>query len=152
VSSIPPASNQQEKPDYLAAKLALRGLGLLDLMAILVVMAPRAAIAQVHKVCGLGILPEGPIVGYLVRSASFLYALHGAMILFVSFDPDRYLPLIRFMAWAAVLHGLAMFVIDMIEPMPFWWRCAEGLGFAATGVIVLWSLPRQGLPFTDSAS
>lgn len=129
--------------DYFAAKIALRGLGLLDLMAIFAVIAPRSVIAQIHKLCGLGVLPEGPIVGYLVRSASFLYALHGALILFVSFDPARYAPLIRFMAWGAVLHGFAMFAIDLIEPMPFWWRCAEGLGFASTGVIVLWTLPRQ---------
>ncbi len=152
MSYIPPTSNNQVKLNYHTAKLALRGLGLLDLMAILAVIAPRTTIAQLHKICGLGVLPEGPIVGYLVRSASFLYALHGAMILFISFDPARYLPLIRFMGWAAVLHGLAMFAIDIIEPMPFWWRCAEGLGFASTGVVVLWSLPRHGQPFTDSAS
>jgi hypothetical protein len=69
--------------------------------------------------------------------------LHGVIILFISFDPRRYLPLIRFMGWAAVLHGVGMFAIDYAEGMPLWWRVFEGPGFSATGAIVLLSLPRR---------
>lgn len=128
--------------DYFPARLALVGLGLLDCMALLAVFAPTSAIAKIHQMCGLGELPTAPIVGYLARSGSLLYALHGAILLFVSFDPQRYLPLIKFMAWAALLHGAAMFAIDYVVGMPLWWRCTEGPGFAATGAIVLWALPR----------
>jgi hypothetical protein len=132
---------KRKTDDFWAARMTLRGLGILDMMAILAVIAPRETIASLHKLFGLGTLPDAPIVGYLARSASFLYALHGALILFVSMDVPRYLPLIKFMAWAAVFHGLAMFAIDVGVGMPVWWRCAEGLGFSVTGVIVLLSLP-----------
>lgn len=128
--------------DYFAVRLALVGLGLLDCLALLAVLAPTSVIAKIHQMCGLGELPTATIVGYLARSGSLLYALHGAIILFIAFDPQRYLPLIKFMAWAALLHGAAMFAIDYAVGMPLWWQCVEGPGFAATGAIVLWALPR----------
>lgn len=127
---------------FFAARVALLGLGTLDLLALLAVIAPTSSIAKIHELCGLGEWPDAPIVGYLARSGSLLYALHGAIILFVALDPARYLPLIRFMAWAAILHGVGMFAIDYVEGMPLWWRCFEGPGFSATGVVVLCSLPR----------
>jgi hypothetical protein len=148
-----PQAGDSDSQRYRAARLALMGLGILDSLAFLAVIAPTSTIASIHKLCGLGELPEGPIVGYLARSGSLLYALHGAIILFISFDPGRYLPLIRFMGWAAVLHGMGMFAIDYAEGMPLWWRLFEGPGFSATGAIVLLALPRSaGRQPKDSAS
>jgi hypothetical protein len=82
-------------------------------------------------------MPEGPLVGYLARSASALYALHGALVLFRSFDVLRYWSLITFLAALAVLHGAVMLWVDLAEGMPVWWTAIEGLGFAATGGAVL---------------
>ncbi len=93
--------------------------------------------AKVHSWLGLGELPREPIVGYLTRSASALYALHGAMILFLSFDTRRYAPLITFLAIAALIHGTVMLGIDLAVGMPRWWTLVEGPAFAATGGIVL---------------
>jgi hypothetical protein len=118
--------------------LLLRAVGCLDLLALLAVVMPRHWMAVAHKFVGLGALPEGPIVGYLARSASALYALHGAMVLFISFDVVRYERLIRLMAVAALVHGVVIFGIDLAEGMPALWRCGEGPAFAATGVLVLW--------------
>ena len=97
---------------------------------------------RTHKFVGLGTFPDGPIVGYLARSTSALYALHGAMVLFMSFDVARYARLIRFMAVAALVHGAVILGIDLAEGMPAPWRYGEGPAFAATGVAVLW-LQRQ---------
>jgi hypothetical protein len=115
----------------------LRLIGGLDLLALLAVGAPRWAIALAHEFLGLGPLPEGAIVGYLARSASALYALHGALALFVSFDLERYLPLIRCMALIALLHGAIMLSIDLREGMPLWWTLFEGPSFGAMGALVL---------------
>jgi hypothetical protein len=125
--------------------LALRILGTLDLLAMLAALSPRPWIVLAHEWCGLGSLPDGPIVGYLFRSSSLLYALHGAMIWFVAGDVTRYWPLIRFLAALAVIHGAILVGIDAAEELPDWWRWAEGPGFAATGAIVLW-LQRRGAP------
>lgn len=124
--------------------LVLRALGCLDLVAIIVVMMPQQWIELAHTWSGLGAMPREPIVGYLVRSTSALYALHGAMVVFISFDVTRYERLIRFLALAALVHGAVMFGIDIAESMPPLWRFGEGPAFAATGAIVLWLQVQRG--------
>ncbi len=122
--------------------LVLRGLGGLDTLALIAVVMPRRWMEAGAAWAGLGALPADPIVGYLVRSTSALYALHGLTVVFVSFDVVRYRPLIRFLAVIAVGHGAVMLGIDLAEGMPLWWRCAEGPAFSATGLVVLLALRR----------
>ena len=125
--------------------LALRCLGCLDLAALLAVVAPDRWIDFAHRWTGLGPVPDGPIVAYLVRTTSALYALHGALIVFVSFDVARYERLIRFLALAALLHGAVILWIDTALPLPALWRYGEGPCFAATGAVVLWLQRRADL-------
>ncbi|MBI3865469.1 MAG: hypothetical protein HY290_26640 [Planctomycetia bacterium] len=124
----------------------LRILGGIDLLAFAAVVVPEAWIDAVHQLVGLGALPDGPIVGYLARSASAMYVLHGAIVVFISFDVVRYERLIRFMAYAALIHGAVVFAIDVAQQMPVFWRYGEGPCFAATGTVVLWLQPvkKQG--------
>jgi hypothetical protein len=122
-------------------------LGTLDASAFLAVVMPWRWMAFGHRVAGLGEMPHTPIVGYLARSASVMYAIHGAMCLFMSFDVPRYLRLITFMAVVALFHGTVMLGIDLVEGMPPLWTAIEGLGFAATGAVVLvllWLDPGKG--------
>jgi hypothetical protein len=63
--------------------------------------------------------------------------LHGAMVLFISFDVNRYERLITFLAAAALVHAGIMLGIDLNEGMPMWWTLVEAPGFAATGAVVL---------------
>jgi hypothetical protein len=92
---------------------------------------------------GLDTLPPEPIVGYLARSASVMYALHGLTVMYVSFDVLHYFRLIRFLAVIAIFHGVIMLGIDIGEGLPRWWQCLEGPCFAATGVVVLWLQHRR---------
>lgn len=133
MSDEPPAESKAAR----RLALVLRGLGCLDLLALLVVAAPEAWIDVAHRGAGLGALPREPIVGYLARSASALYGLHGAIVVFLSFDVKHYERLIRFMAWAAVVHGAVVLGIDIVQELPVLWRYAEGPGFTATGLLVL---------------
>jgi hypothetical protein len=123
--------------------LFLRGIGCLDLLALVAVFMPQHWMDVGHKFLGLGPIPDEPIVGYLARSASALYALHGAIVLFMSFDVERHERLIRFMALAALIHGAVIFGIDFSERLPALWRYGEGPAFAVTGLAVLWLL-RKG--------
>lgn len=125
-------------PRHRRVAVALRVFGVLDLLAVVAALAPRPCIVYAHELCGLGPLPEGQVVGYLFRAASLVFALHGAVLLFVAGDVARYWPLIRFLAALAVVHGALLIGIDAAEGMPGWWRWSEGPGFAATGVILLW--------------
>jgi hypothetical protein len=124
--------------------LVLRALGCFDILAIVAVVMPQPWIEVGHIWSGLGAMPREPIVWYLVRSASALYALHGAIVVFISFDVAHYERLIRFMALAALVHGAVILGIDLAEQMPPLWRYGEGPAFAATGAIVLWLQSQRG--------
>jgi len=121
-----------------ALAIVLRGIGCLDTFALVAVVMPRHCMNFVAISLGLDTLPQEPIVGYLARSASAMYALHGLTVLYVSFDVVRYWRLIRFLAIIAVFHGVIMLGIDIGEGLPRWWQYVEGPCFAATGVVVLW--------------
>jgi hypothetical protein len=120
----------------------LRGLGAIDLLAVLAVFLPIETMAAIHAWLGMGKLPDVPIVGYLTRSLSVLYALHGATILVLSSDVRRYAPVIKFLAVVALAHGIALFVIDLIVGMPSFWSMAEGPAITAEGTVVLLLLTR----------
>jgi len=108
------------------------------MMALLAVIMPRAWMNVTALWLGLDPLPSDPVVGYLARSASIMYALHGCVVFFISFDVVRYAPLIRLLACIAVLHGLGMLVVDIGEGLPRWWQWVEGPTFSLTGFAVLW--------------
>jgi hypothetical protein len=115
----------------------LRLFGAVDCLALIAVLMPRASMHAIAVTSGLEGLPAGPLPEYLARSASLMYALHGATVLFISRDVHRYWPLIRFLASIAVAHGLIVFAIDYRIGMPLWWRFVEGPAFAMTGLSVL---------------
>ncbi len=117
--------------------IVLRVLGGVDMLAFVAVLMPTVWIEFGHQATGLGEFPDAPIASYLARSASALYALHGLMIVYMSFDVRRYWNLIGFLARIAVLHGMVMLGIDLWVGMPVWWTALEGPAFAATGLVVL---------------
>ena len=123
--------------------LYLRFLGVVDLLALAAVAMPESSMAAVHQALGLGELPPAPLVGYLTRSASALYAVHGALLIYVSLDVPRYRPLIAFLAWAAIVHGGVLLAIDLAVAMPRWWMLLEGPVYIILAVIALALLRRH---------
>jgi hypothetical protein len=132
--------------------LVLRVFGCVDLLALVAVFLPGGVLRGASVWLGLAALPAEPLAGYLARSASLMYALHGAAILFVSFDVPRYWELIRFLALLAVVHGALMLWIDVVEGMPAWWQVVEGPCFALTGVVVLLVMQRGARCSTPGTS
>jgi len=124
----------------------LRAVGALDLLSLLAVVMPRSWHDWAHQGAGLGPLPDGAIVFYLTRSASALYALYGALLLFLSRDVVRHLPVIRFLAVAAQVHAVVLMAIDVAAGLPRWWVLAEGLGYSAWSLAVLWLVRRVANP------
>jgi hypothetical protein len=118
--------------------IVLRAIGLLDLCALLAVVMPESWMNDVHAWLGMGPLPAGAVVGYLARTASSLYALGGALFIFLSFDVERYGRVITFLALAGVVHGATTLVIDLVHELPPLWRYSEGPCLIATGILVLW--------------
>lgn len=125
-------------------QLLLRALGTLDLLALGAVLMPEAWMADAHAWLGMGEFPRAAVVDYLARSASLMYAQHGAVFWFLSGDVRRYRPLIRCMAWIAMLSGGVMLVIDLLAGIPLFWTVIEGPGYVLLAVIVLALARRLG--------
>jgi pseudouridine-5'-phosphate glycosidase len=62
--------NRSEK----ALVILLRASAVLLLTAVIPVVMPFVWMKDIHRQLGMGELPEGPIIGYLTRSLSAMYA------------------------------------------------------------------------------
>lgn len=120
----------------------LRVVGVLDLAALVAVFMPASWHDQFHASAGLGALPHLPVVLYLARSASALYAVYGALLLFLSRDVVRYLPVIRFLVRIALIHAAVLVGIDINAGLPTWWAIAEGAGYAGWALVAAWLAAR----------
>jgi len=116
----------------------LRISGVILLIALVPVVMPFSWMQVIHRQLGMGDLPTEPIVGYLTRSLSLFYALHGALIIFVSLDIRRYLPVVKFLAVVAILFGVSMVVLDFAVGMPLYWILCEGPFVVPLGIVMLW--------------
>jgi hypothetical protein len=127
-------ANRYEK----ALVLLLRLDAVLLLTALVPSMMPFAWMQAIHRALGMGELAEGPLIGYLTRSLSIMYAMHGAMMLFVSLDVRRYLPIVKFIVLLGVLFGLWMIGLDLAVGMPLFWTVGEGPFIFLLCSVMLW--------------
>ena len=118
--------------------VVLRVSAVILLVALVPVVMPASWMATIHRNLGLGELPEGTIVGYLTRSLSALYASHGALLLFISFDVRRFLPVVKCLAVLNAAFGAGMLAIDLAVGMPPWWIACEGPPLIVLGVVLFW--------------
>lgn len=133
-------TNRPAAPERILVGL-LRLFGTTALLALVFVAAPHAWMREIHAWLGMGTLPDSPVVWYLARSTSALYAGLGGLLWVTSFDPARFQPVLRFFALGSITFGLAMFVIDVVEGMPTFWTYWEGPVLVTYGVVVAILLP-----------
>jgi hypothetical protein len=116
-----------------ALVVLLRINAIILLTAVIPAIMPFSWMMAIHRQLGMGELPEGPIVGYLTRSCSALYAMHGALVYFISLDVRRYLPVVKCLAVLAIVLGIGLFVLDLAVGMPIFWIIGEGPFVALLG-------------------
>jgi hypothetical protein len=123
------------------AAIVLRWLlvvnGILTILALPAVILPTAWMDAFHRNLGLGPLPEGPIVQYLARSISALYAAFGSLTLILATDLARYAPLVTWWGIMALLFGAILLGVDLTAPMPAHWTWGEVPYLVLTGLLVL---------------
>ena len=90
---------------------------------------------------------DAPLVQYMTRSMSLLYAVMGASYWFMSCDVQRYLPLLRFTIPCTLAFDVAVIALDVWIPMPITWIVGESIVIVAW-TVALWWLVRR----VDSAS
>ncbi len=130
----------------------LRLGGAVMLTALGAVVMPLDWMNTIHGHAGLGDLPHVPIVGYLTRSISALYALHGALLIFLAVDVRRYLPVVRFLAMAGAVFGAMMLGIDWAVGMPLAWKVCEGPYVVALSTLILWLTAARRFPVATARS
>jgi hypothetical protein len=120
-------------------KWLLRLSGGVELLAIPFVVFPLGGMNFIHdRLLGLGPLPPGPIVEYLARTLSAVYAVHGAVLVALSFDVARYRPVIRIVGLLHAGAGIAFLGIDVSAGMPWFWTTSEGPPVALIGLLIAW--------------
>lgn len=133
-------------------RLLLRVVGAIMTTAVFAVLLPVEWMAWCHGRMGLGEFPVSPIVDYLARSLSLLYALLGGLLVVISFDPRRYRAVLIYIAAASVVASAALWGIDLHAGMPALWTAFEGPPAMLLSALLLWCalrLPRD--PDPDSA-
>lgn len=125
-------------------RIALRVVGTFDLLAFAALVLSDESMAGVHQALGLGELPAAPIVGYLARTASLQYGLHGVALWWISFDVARYSPLAPLLGTLKLVQALAIAIVDATGGMPLWWTIVEPvcLALAGAGLLAAWRFDR----------
>jgi len=133
----------------------LRLCGSVLLLAAVAVFLPTRWMEASSRWLGLGEFPASPLVDYLTRSISAMYAMHGAVLIGVAQDVRRFAPLVVLLAWASVAFGATMLGIDLHAGMPGYWTLAEGPSILLMGVLYLWlarGLQSEGGPGAGATS
>ena len=101
-------------------------LGGLAASAVVPMVLPFAWLQAANDALGLASLVDTPLTQYLTRSLSAVYALFGAMTIYIGLDVRRYRRLIVVIGWLTGCLALALTVIDFAVGMPASWSWGEG--------------------------
>jgi hypothetical protein len=115
----------------------LRGTGGVMLCALVFVFCPFEWMQAIHRRLGMGEIEHTPLLSYLIRTLSAMYASFGAVLAFISCDADRYRPLVDFLGIVAVLGGVGVTILDAVIELPLWWTATEGPFTVLLGLLLL---------------
>ncbi len=120
-----------------ALRWLLRLIGLLEALAFLAVVMPRSWMEVSHAWLGLGQMPEGAVLMFLIRQASYAYGMHGISLWIIAADVTRFRSLVLLNGISFVLAGPVFFIIDYTSGMPSWWTAVDGPSCALFGAAML---------------
>ena len=120
-------------------KVVLRLAGAIEILAFLAVVMPRSWMELSHEWLGLGQMPHGPVLMFLIRQASYTYGMHGISLWVLAVDVKRFRPLIILNGIAYLLAAPVFAAIDYTTGMPLWWTIGDAVGCGGLGVVLLWA-------------
>jgi hypothetical protein len=115
----------------------LRLVGLVEVLAFIAVIMPRSWMEISHAWLGLGRMPEGSVLMFLIRQASYTYGMHGVSLWVVATDVKRFRPLILLNGISYLLAAPVFFTIDYSAGMPMWWAVGDSTACGLIGVALL---------------
>ena len=116
--------------------ILLRIAGPIMVLAFGAVFLPTEWMAASHRRLGLGEFPVSPLVDYLTRSISALYAIHGGLYLVIARDVRRYAGVLAYVVATNVAFGVLMVAIDLKAGLPWYWILGEGPPIVAFGAVL----------------
>ncbi len=136
------------KPNTAAKALSwlLIVMGGLAMLAVVPMVMPTDWMEAVNDSMGLGPFHRSPLMEYLTRSLSAIYALLGTLTLYLGLNVRRYLSLIVVVGWLTVILGAALTVIDFAVGMPASWSWGEGPPTILIGWAFVWLARRAATP------
>ncbi|MGB0596819.1 MAG: hypothetical protein ACPGLY_09020 [Rubripirellula sp.] len=126
--------NANHKDWYLIR--VLQAVGSISLLAFAAAVMPMQWIVETGQWLGFDPFPDSPLTFYLARNLSLLYGYIGALLLLVSWDLDRYRPLVWYIAVGTMSFGGLQVVVDSMSAMPTWWTLGESVSTFLGGVLL----------------
>ena len=126
-------------------KVLLRLAGAFEILAFIAVVMPRSWMEISHAWLGLGEMPHGPVLMFLIRQASYTYGMHGISLWILALDVKRFRALVILNGIAYLLAAPVFWTIDYTTGMPLWWAIGDSVGCGFFGAALLWcslSAPR----------
>lgn len=115
----------------------LRLAGAVEILAFFAVVMPRSWMEASHSWLGMGEMPDGPLVMFMIRQASYAYGMHGVSLWLLATDVKRYRLLVLFNAVAFLIAAVVFAIIDYFVGMPLWWTISDAFGCGSVGVALL---------------
>ena len=115
----------------------LRLGGATELLAFIAVVMPRSWMEISQAWLGLGEMPDGPLLMFMIRQASYTYGVHGLSLWLIASDVERFRPFVVFNAVAFLVAAPVFFLIDFTSGMPWWWALGDPLSCGLFGAALL---------------
>jgi hypothetical protein len=119
-------------------KVVLRLAGVFEMLAFFAVIMPRSWMEISHEWLGLGQMPHGSVLMFLIRQASYTYGMHGISLWILARDVKRFRPLIILNGISYLLAAAVFWAIDYTSGMPLWWTIGDCAGCGLLGAGLLW--------------
>jgi hypothetical protein len=116
----------------------LRLAGAVEILAFFAVIMPQSWMESAHLWLDMGRMPDGPVVLFMIRQASYAYGMHGISLWVLASDVERFRPLIILNGISFLLAGPVFFLIDYSAGMPMWWTVGDTVACFFFGVALLW--------------
>ena len=115
----------------------LRLAGSVEILAFVAVIMPRSWMEVSHAWLGMGEMPSGPLIMFMIRQASYTYGMHGVSLWVLASDVVRFRTLILLNGISFLLAALVFSLIDHMSGMPWWWTAGDALGCGFFGAALL---------------
>ncbi len=124
-------------------------LGALAALAVIPIVMPFAWMQAGNTWLGLEPLERTPLAQYMTRSLSALYALFGALMIYLGLNVWSYHHLIVFFGFLTAILGVVLTGIDLAAGLPASWTWGEGPPTVLAGWAICWLARRVA---SDSTS